>query len=81
MPGKLTQRSRTVKRKNDAVNQPLHYVSHPSKIECIQITEHMSFCLGNAIKYIWRSSLKGKEVEDLKKAVYYVQREIARLSK
>lgn len=66
---------------NDAVNQPKHYTSHASGVECIQITEHMSFCLGNAIKYIWRASLKGKELEDLRKAAYYIDREIKRLSK
>ncbi|NKW33724.1 DUF3310 domain-containing protein [Rhodococcus hoagii] len=64
---------------NDAVNHPGHYTSHPSGVECIQITEHMSFCLGNAIKYIWRADLKGNAIEDLRKARWYVDREIARL--
>lgn len=63
---------------NDPVNHPAHYTQHPSGIECIQITEHMGFCLGNAIKYIWRAELKGRDIEDLKKAVWYVQREIER---
>lgn len=63
----------------DMVNHPKHYTSHPSGIEVIQITEHMNFCLGNAIKYIMRSELKGKQIEDLKKAVWYINREIARL--
>ena len=40
---------------------PNHYKSHPSGIECIQITEHFNFCLGNAIKYIWRAGLKNPE--------------------
>lgn len=66
---------------DDVVNMPRHYTSHPSGIECIQITEHMNFNLGNAIKYVWRASLKGRELEDLKKAKYYIEREIARLSK
>lgn len=61
----------------DPVNKPKHYASHPSGVECIQITEHMTFTLGNALKYIWRADLKGG-VEDLKKAVWYLQREIAR---
>lgn len=61
----------------DAVNHPPHYVSHPSGIECIQITEHMGFNLGNAVKYIWRADLKGAAVEDLRKAAWYVEREIA----
>ena len=63
----------------DNVNHPKHYTSHPSGVECIEITEHMNFCLGNAVKYIWRASLKGKEVEDLKKAIWYLEREIARI--
>ncbi len=61
---------------NDIVNHPPHYKSHPSGIECIQITEHMSFCLGNAIKYIWRADLKNDAIEDLKKARWYLDREI-----
>jgi hypothetical protein len=63
---------------NDPVNHPRHYVNHPSGVECIQITEHMNFCLGNATKYIWRAGLKGDSVEDLKKAVWYLTREIRR---
>ena len=63
------------------MNHPKHYVSHPSGVECIEITEHMNFNLGNAIKYIWRASLKGKEIEDLRKARWYVEREIQRLTK
>lgn len=63
---------------NDMVNNPPHYTSHPSGVECIQVTEHMNFCLGNALKYIWRSDLKGNDVQDLEKAVFYLNREIAR---
>ena len=47
-------------KKNDVVNHPKHYTSHPSKIECIQVTRHMGFNLGNAMKYIWRADLKRK---------------------
>ena len=64
---------------NDNVNHPDHYNSHPSGVECIEITEHMNFCLGNAVKYIWRASLKGNEVEVLRKARWYISREIARI--
>lgn len=64
---------------HDPVNHPQHYTSHPSGVECIQVTEHMNFCRGNAIKYIWRAGEKGNEVEDLKKARWYLDREIARL--
>lgn len=65
----------------DMINQPPHYTSHPSGIECIQITEHMNFCLGNAFKYIWRADLKGNSVEDLEKAVFYLNREISKRKK
>ena len=62
----------------DDVNHPQHYTSHPSGIECIQVTEHMGFNLGNAVKYIWRADLKGSSLQDLRKAAWYVQREIER---
>jgi hypothetical protein len=61
---------------SDPVNHPTHYTNHPSGVECIQVTEHMSFCLGNAVKYIWRADLKFNSIEDLKKAAWYIQREI-----
>jgi len=64
---------------SDTVNNPKHYTSHPSGVECIEITEHMSFNLGNAVKYVWRASLKGKEIEDLRKARWYIDREIQRI--
>lgn len=67
---------------SDAVNHPSHYTSHPSGIECITVTEHMSFNVGNAVKYLWRAGLKsGSPLEDLKKAAWYVNREIERLSR
>lgn len=65
----------------DLVNNPPHYKSHPSGIECIEITEHMNFCLGNAVKYIWRADLKHDAIEDLKKAIWYIEREIQRRTK
>jgi hypothetical protein len=61
----------------DKIN-PTHYKSHPSGIDCIQITEHMNFCLGNAIKYIWRAGLKDDAIQDLEKAKWYIEREIIR---
>jgi len=60
----------------DPVNHPSHYTGHPSGIECIQITEHMGFNLGNAIKYVWRADLKNDALEDLRKAAWYISREI-----
>lgn len=62
---------------SDNVNHPKHYNNHPSGIECIQVSEHMNFCLGNAIKYIWRADLKNG-LEDLEKAKWYIEREIQR---
>lgn len=64
------------KEEEDVVNNPPHYTEHPSGIECIQVTEHMGFNLGNAIKYIWRCDLKKDAIEDLKKAKWYIDREI-----
>ena len=63
----------------DMVNHPPHYTAHPSGIEAIQVTRHMNFNLGNATKYIWRAGLKGDGIQDLKKAVFYLNDEIARL--
>lgn len=70
---------------HDAVNHPKHYTSHPSGVECIEVVEHMTFCVGNAIKYCWRAGLKTLSaaeepaaLEDLKKARWYLDREIAR---
>jgi hypothetical protein len=68
-----------MKRVEDFVNHPKHYTTHPSGIEAIQITEHMNFCLGNAMKYIWRAGEKGAAIQDLQKAIWYLNREIERL--
>jgi hypothetical protein len=72
----LNQPSVTI---DDPVNHPSHYTWHPSGVEVIQITEHMNFCLGNAIKYILRSDHKKDQIQDLEKAVWYINREIERL--
>jgi hypothetical protein len=74
---------------DDNVNHPKHYTSHPSGVECADIAEHHDFCVGNAIKYLWRAGLKQdadktaleKEIEDLKKAKWYIDRKISRLLK
>ena len=63
----------------DPVNHPTHYKSHPSGIEPIEITKHESFNIGNAIKYMMRRNFKGKPLEDLKKARFYLDLEIAML--
>ena len=67
--------------KNDPVNHPAHYTAHPSGIECIDVTEHMNFNLGNAMKYIWRCFGKGQTIQDLEKAKWYLEREIKRLKR
>lgn len=63
----------------DMVNHPPHYTNHPSGVECITITRHMGFNLGNAVKYIWRADLKSNALEDLKKARFYINDEIERI--
>lgn len=63
----------------ETVNHPSHYNMHPKGIEVIDIIEHMDFCTGNAIKYIMRAEYKNNEVEDLKKAVWYLNRKIETL--
>jgi hypothetical protein len=62
--------------KNNPVNHPAHYTSHPSGVEAIEIAEHFNFCIGNAFKYCFRAPYKGKTLEDLKKARWYIKREL-----
>lgn len=79
----MANKRKTSHFQHDAVNHPPHYTAHPSGVECIQITEHMEFCVGNAVKYLWRAGLKGgssaSEIQDLEKAAWYVQRRISKL--
>lgn len=60
------------------VNNPKHYNSHPSGIECIDVVEHLNFNLGNAMKYIWSADEKGNPEQDISKAIWYLQRELER---
>jgi hypothetical protein len=60
----------------ETVNHPGHYNDHPSGVECITVAEHMGFNLGNALKYIWRADLKENAIEDLRKAAWYIEREL-----
>lgn len=62
----------------DKIENPKHYTTHPSGIECIEITRHMNFNLGNVVKYIWRAGIKDAEpdLDDLRKAMWYLQDEI-----
>ena len=66
--------------KHDEVNHPAHYTAYEG-IEVIQLTEQMNFNRGNAVKYIARAGLKSYDTEilDLKKALWYIQREINRM--
>lgn len=66
---------------SDPVNHPDHYKWHPSGVECIRITEHFNFNVGNAIKYLWRAGWKDSNthIEDLEKAIWYIQNEIGLL--
>lgn len=63
----------------EAIDHPEHYNSNPSGIEAIDVIEHMSFNVGSAMKYLWRADFKGKRIEDLKKAAWYIEREISRI--
>ena len=71
----------------ERVNHPAYYNKHPSGVECIEIVRHHNFNVGNAIKYLWRQGLKteegmsdkDKQIEDLKKAIFYITDEIKRL--
>jgi len=62
----------------DCVNHPSHYNAQASGVECIAVAECFNFCLGNVIKYVWRADHKGNAIEDLKKAAFYLEREIQR---
>ena len=74
--------------KIDMVNHPPHYTQHPSGVECIDITRHYCFSIGNAIKYLWRAGLKKdasladkqKEIEDLEKAIFYIKDRIKQIN-
>jgi hypothetical protein len=68
----------------DTVNHPKHYNSGSTKcsacghhIEAIEIVKDFGFCLGNTLKYILRHQFKGKPLEDLKKAAWYLNRAIS----
>ncbi len=69
-------------REQELVNHPKHYNSHPSGVEAIVICEHMTFNVGNAMKYLFRAGLKSPDAKlDINKAIWYLQREVERISK
>jgi hypothetical protein len=65
----------------DMVNHPPHYTSDPSGVEAITVLRHRNYNVGNAMKYLWRAGIKdeAKQIEDLKKAIFYINDEIKRL--
>lgn len=69
----------------EGVDHPVHYNVDPSGVECIEITRHRNFNVGNAIKYLWRAGLKGNpdsiedQIKDLKKTIWYTEDEIKKL--
>ena len=66
-------------REGEAVDHPTHYNAHPKGIECIDVIEDWPcFNLATACKYLWRCDHKGADIEDLRKAVWYIEREISR---
>jgi hypothetical protein len=62
----------------EEVDHPDHYNSSPSGVECIDVAEHMPFNVGNAMKYLWRCDEKSNAIQDLKKAIWYIERELKR---
>lgn len=66
---------------SNAVDHPSHYTWLPNGLEVIDLTEHLNFSRGNAVKYICRADRKGNELEDLQKARWYIEREIQRIQK
>lgn len=66
---------------NERVAHPRHYNQHPSKIECIELIEHLPANLSAAVKYIWRCGLKASEtpLRDLQSARWYTERESQRI--
>ena len=79
-------KNNTIKKGTNRVNHPSYY-QDPSGVECIIVARHRDFNIGNVMKYLWRASLKkeegisdiNKQIEDLKKAIFYLNDEIYRL--
>ncbi len=63
--------------RKDMVNHPPHYTAIPG-LKVIDITENLNFCLGNAVKYILRADYKGDWETDIRKSIWYLNREIER---
>lgn len=64
----------------DPVNHPTHYTGFSNGAEVIDITENLTFNLGNVVKYVARAGKKTEDpIQDLRKAQFYLKREIERL--
>lgn len=79
-------KNNTIKKDINRVNHPSYY-QDPSGVECITVARHRDFNIGNAMKYLWRAGYKtengitniDKQIEDLKKAIFYINDEIKML--
>lgn len=61
---------------NDNVNHPTHYLLAAVTIEPIELTARMTSCIGQALQYVFRAKFKENETEDLKKAVFYLKKQL-----
>ena len=67
-----------VVKQDDDVKSPDHYTNHPSGVECKEIVMHMTWPIGNAVKYLWRCDGKGVPIKDLHKAIECINIELER---
>jgi len=63
---------------SETINHPQHYNQHPSNVECLTIIRWFPYNIGAVIKHLWRAGLKGDRLQDLEKALVYLQDEIER---
>ena len=62
----------TVKSVADAIHHPKHYISDDCGVEAIEITSLLPACISNAVKYVWRCGKKDEDLQELKKALWYI---------
>ena len=72
----MTQDNMLDQPEHDAIN-PSHYRSHPSGIECIEISKHLSGCLAQAFQYVWRCGQKDDPIQDMDKAIWFINAELS----
>ena len=56
----------------DAIHHPKHYTSDDCGVEAIEITSLLPACISNAVKYVWRCGKKDEDLQELKKALWYI---------